>query len=97
MVPTKTQINRDEPATKDQEGRVSGTIATLTRSASPARSSEIASSEEEAPVEPVNHQRNSSINVTANGFVINTVQPFVREKNYRPITFNPQPPPPIPI
>ncbi|XP_074109384.1 uncharacterized protein LOC141534133 isoform X1 [Cotesia typhae] len=93
---SKPVRTRDEPATKDQEGRVSGTMTTLTRSASPARSSEIASSEEEAPVEPVNHQRNSSINVTANGFVINAVQPFVREKNYRPITFNPQPPPPIP-
>lgn len=29
-----------------------------------------------------------------NGFVLSGVQPFVREKSYRPITFNPQPPPP---
>ncbi|XP_034940335.1 uncharacterized protein [Chelonus insularis] len=67
---------------------------TLTRSVSSARSSEVASSEEETPVEAIQQQRNH-VNMN-NGFILNAVQPFVREKSYRPITFNPQPPPPIP-
>ncbi|KAL0112420.1 hypothetical protein PUN28_012037 [Cardiocondyla obscurior] len=61
------------------------------RSASPTRSEEAASTEEESLVQPIKQQRNPS-----NGFVLNGVQPFVREKSYRPISFNPQPPPPIP-
>lgn len=62
----------------------------LTRSASPERE-EAASSEDECPVQPVKQQRG-----LMNGFILNAVQPFVREKSYRPISFNPQPPPPIP-
>jgi len=63
----------------------------LTRSASPACSEEAATSEDESPVEPIKQERGPM-----NGFVLNGVQPFVREKSYRPISFNPQPPPPIP-
>jgi len=63
----------------------------LIRSASPTRSEEAASTEDETPVEPIKQERN-----LMNGFVLNGVQPFVREKSYRPISFNPQPPPPIP-
>ncbi|XP_057323896.1 uncharacterized protein LOC130666528 isoform X2 [Microplitis mediator] len=92
---SKPARTRDEPATKLENDHDEKSQVTLTRSASPARSSETPSSEEETPVEPVN--RNPSVNVTTNGFIINAVQPFVREKNYRPIAFNPQPPPPIPI
>ncbi|KAI4485200.1 hypothetical protein M0804_006705 [Polistes exclamans] len=64
---------------------------TLNRSASPERSEEAVSSEDESPVEPIKQERNP-----INGFTINGVQPFVREKSYRPISFNPQPPQPIP-
>lgn len=64
---------------------------TLNRSASPERSEEAASSEDESPVEPIKQERNP-----INGFILNGVQPFVREKSYRPISFNPQPPQPIP-
>lgn len=63
----------------------------LTRSASPARSEEVVSTEDENPVEPIKQERNLT-----NGFLLNGVQPFVREKSYRPISFNPQSPPPIP-
>lgn len=62
----------------------------LTRSASPARSEEAVSSEDESPVQPIKQERN-----LMNGFVLNGVQPFVREKSYRPISFNPQPSAPI--
>ncbi|XP_012275965.1 uncharacterized protein LOC105697322 isoform X2 [Orussus abietinus] len=61
------------------------------RSASPERSEDVASSEEEAPVEAVERERDPR-----NGFPLNGIQPFVREKSYRPISFDPQPPPPIP-
>jgi len=63
----------------------------LTRSASPARSEEAVSSEDESPVQPIKQERSPM-----NGFVLNGVQPFVRDKSYRPISFNPQPSPPIP-
>ncbi|XP_012261055.2 uncharacterized protein LOC105688962 isoform X1 [Athalia rosae] len=61
------------------------------RSASPARSHEDASSEEECPVEPITRER-----IPANNLMLNAIQPFVREKSYRPISYNPQSPPPIP-
>ncbi|XP_011689001.1 PREDICTED: uncharacterized protein LOC105450723 [Wasmannia auropunctata] len=61
------------------------------RSASPTRSEEAVSTEDESPVEPIKQERNP-----ITGFVLNGVQPFVKEKSYRPISFNPQPPPPIP-
>ncbi|XP_046602250.1 uncharacterized protein LOC107218590 isoform X1 [Neodiprion lecontei] len=60
------------------------------RSASPARSHEDASSEEESPVEPITRER-----VPSNNLMLNAIQPFVREKSYRPISYNPQSPPPI--
>ncbi|XP_012057226.1 PREDICTED: uncharacterized protein LOC105620335 [Atta cephalotes] len=61
------------------------------RSTSPTRSEEAISTEDETPVEPIKQERS-----LMNGFILNGVQPFVREKSYRPISFNPQPPPPIP-
>ncbi|XP_066594247.1 serine/arginine repetitive matrix protein 2-like isoform X2 [Prorops nasuta] len=60
------------------------------RSASPERSEGPASSEDESPVQPIEQQRKLKC-----GLVLSTVQPFVREKSYRPISFNPQPPPTI--
>ena len=76
----------------------------LTRSASPTRSEDGSSSEneKEAPVEPIRQDRNP-----INGFIINGIQPFTPGKSYRPICFNPQaqiqvqstplPPPPPPL
>ncbi|XP_076166891.1 uncharacterized protein LOC143146446 isoform X2 [Ptiloglossa arizonensis] len=61
------------------------------RSASPERSDDAATSEEETPVEPAKRPRNPT-----HDFKLNGVQPFTKKKTYRPITFNPQPPPPIP-
>ncbi|XP_043277534.1 uncharacterized protein [Venturia canescens] len=60
------------------------------RSVSPARSEGAGC--EESPVEAIKQERNTS----TNGFMLNGVQPFVREKSYRPIAFKPRPPPPIP-
>lgn len=62
-----------------------------TRSASPARSHEDASSDDESPVEPITRER-----TPGNNLMLNAIQPFVREKSYRPISYNPQTPPPIP-
>ncbi|XP_011314599.1 uncharacterized protein [Fopius arisanus] len=86
-VRTRDVMESSPKVTNDQERR----STTLARSTSPARSSEVASSEEEAPVEAIKQERNSI--TPATGFILNTVQPFVREKSYRPISFNPQPPP----
>ncbi|XP_015585228.1 biorientation of chromosomes in cell division protein 1-like 1 isoform X2 [Cephus cinctus] len=61
------------------------------RSASPARSEDVVSSEDEIPLEAIKQERSP-----LNGLMLNGIQPFVREKSYRPISFNPQPPPPIP-
>ncbi|XP_014485332.1 PREDICTED: uncharacterized protein LOC106749893 isoform X2 [Dinoponera quadriceps] len=81
-----------QPNTRPHSRQAGGKSKPLrSRSASPERSEEAASSEDESPVEPVKQERNPM-----NGFVLNAVQPFVREKSYRPISFNPQPPPPIP-
>ncbi|XP_063990988.1 uncharacterized protein LOC135169693 isoform X3 [Diachasmimorpha longicaudata] len=88
--PVRTRDESSPKVNNDQETR----STTLARSTSPARSSEVASSEEEAPVEAIKQERNSI--TPATGFILNTVQPFVREKSYRPISFNPQPPPPPP-
>ncbi|XP_025161249.1 uncharacterized protein LOC105190640 isoform X1 [Harpegnathos saltator] len=81
-----------QPNTRPHSRQAGGKSKPLrSRSASPERSEEAASSEDESPVEPVKQERSPM-----NGFVLNAVQPFVREKSYRPISFNPQPPPPIP-
>lgn len=64
----------------------------LIRSTSPEHSEEAVSSEDENPEgESIKQERGP-----VNNFVLNGVQPFVREKSYRPICFNPQPPPSIP-
>ncbi|XP_029163558.1 uncharacterized protein LOC114934987 isoform X2 [Nylanderia fulva] len=81
-----------QPNTRPHSRQTGGKSKPLrSRSASPARSEEAVSSEDESPVQPIKQERNPM-----NGFILNGVQPFVREKSYRPITFNPQPPPPIP-
>ncbi|XP_012537677.1 uncharacterized protein LOC105837442 isoform X3 [Monomorium pharaonis] len=81
-----------QPNTRPHSRQAVGKSKPLrSRSASPTRSEEAASTEEETPVEPIKRERSP-----VNGFVLNGVQPFVREKSYRPISFNPQPPPPIP-
>ncbi|XP_047353073.1 uncharacterized protein LOC124950438 isoform X1 [Vespa velutina] len=81
-----------QPNTRPHSRQTGGKGKPLrSRSASPERSEEAASSEDESPVEPIKQERNP-----INGFILNGVQPFVREKSYRPISFNPQPPQPIP-
>lgn len=84
-------MNREESSSPmdDTEREIK---TTLTRSTSSPITSDIVNSEEETPVEPVKQERNS-INII-NGFILNSVQPFVRNKSYRPISFNSQPPPP---
>ncbi|XP_011169183.1 uncharacterized protein LOC105202380 isoform X1 [Solenopsis invicta] len=81
-----------QPNTRPHSRQAVGKSKPLrSRSASPTRSEEAVSTEDETPVEPIKQERSR-----INGFVLNGVQPFVREKSYRPISFNPQPPPPIP-
>ncbi|CAL1687215.1 unnamed protein product [Lasius platythorax] len=81
-----------QPNTRPHSRQTGGKSKPLrSRSASPARSEEVVSSEDESPVQPIKQERNPM-----NGFILNGVQPFVREKSYRPITFNPQPSSPIP-
>ncbi|XP_072755313.1 uncharacterized protein [Anoplolepis gracilipes] len=80
-----------QPNTRPHSRQTGGKSKPLrSRSASPARSDEAVSSEDESPVQPIKQERN-----LMNDFILNGVQPFVREKSYRPISFNPQPSPPI--
>ncbi|RLU16838.1 hypothetical protein DMN91_010906 [Ooceraea biroi] len=81
-----------QPNTRPHSRQAGGKSKPLrSRSASPVCSEEAVTSEDESPVEPIKKERSP-----INGFILNGVQPFVREKSYRPISFNPQQPPPIP-
>ncbi|XP_076762438.1 uncharacterized protein LOC143430245 [Xylocopa sonorina] len=65
------------------------------RSGSRGRSEDAATSEEDLPapvvVKPTKHPGSP-----INDFILSGVQPFTKQKAYRPISFNPRPPPPIP-
>ncbi|XP_076666896.1 uncharacterized protein LOC143368250 isoform X3 [Andrena cerasifolii] len=61
------------------------------RSASPERREDAAISDQEILLGPAKSATNP-----AHDFLLSGVQPFTKEKTYRPISFNPQPPPLIP-
>lgn len=64
------------------------------RSGSPVRSVAAATASEEdlsLLVESTRHPRNPT-----HDFILTGVQPFSKRKTYKPISFNPRPPPPIP-